>query len=392
MSVSTAGNWKHLFQRSLAAAPERLHFAAHSHHLWPDASYIGQLAAWQDAARLADYKWDRVMGELWPAAQAQVATELRLPDPSTVVFAGNTHDFLIRLFSSVNRGAGHRPVRLLASDGEFHSFTRQAARWVEAGEAVLETVAAGPGATERLLTAATAGFAPDIIFASQVQFGNGHVLEQMERLASLSHPDGPWVIIDGYHGFMAVDTDLSAISDRIFYLAGGYKYAMAGEGVAIMHCPPDFAPRPLITGWYAEFDGLSLPPGSVGFADDSTRFMGATFDPSGLYRFVAVREMLADSGLDTAAISAHCSALRTLFLDEVGISPLASAELLNPHADNQPRARFLAYRSPDAANWHGRLSDMGVVTDVRGDVLRIGFGLYQTAAEVEALAACFRQL
>ena len=68
------------------------------------------------------------------------------------------------------------------------------------------------------------------------------------------------------------------------------------------------------------------------------------------------------------------------------------AELLNPLADNQPTARFLAYRSPNAAQWHGRLSDMGVVTDVRGDVLRIGFGLYQTAAEVEALAACFRQL
>ena len=43
-------SYKHLFARSIAAAPERVHFAAHSHHLWPDASYVGQLAAWQDAA------------------------------------------------------------------------------------------------------------------------------------------------------------------------------------------------------------------------------------------------------------------------------------------------------------------------------------------------------
>ena len=79
-----AGDWRHLFARALAAAPGRLHFAAHSHHLWPDASYVGQLAAWQDAARLADQKWERVMEEVWPAAQAHVARELRLPDPASV--------------------------------------------------------------------------------------------------------------------------------------------------------------------------------------------------------------------------------------------------------------------------------------------------------------------
>ncbi len=71
--------YKHLFQRSIAAAPDRLHFAAHSHHLWPDASFVGHHASWQDAARLADRKWDRVMGEIWPAAQAHVAAELALP-------------------------------------------------------------------------------------------------------------------------------------------------------------------------------------------------------------------------------------------------------------------------------------------------------------------------
>jgi hypothetical protein len=57
-------NFKPLFALSLSADPERLHFAAHSHHLWPDASFEGQQAAWQDAARLADRKWDKVMDEV----------------------------------------------------------------------------------------------------------------------------------------------------------------------------------------------------------------------------------------------------------------------------------------------------------------------------------------
>ena len=47
------------------------------------------------------------------------------------------------------------------------------------------------------------------------------------------------VVIDGYHGFCAVPTSLRAIEDRAFYLAGGYKYAMSGEGV----CFPPRAPR-----------------------------------------------------------------------------------------------------------------------------------------------------
>jgi selenocysteine lyase/cysteine desulfurase len=94
-------SYKHLFQRAIAAAPERLHFAAHSHHLWPDASYVGQLAAWEDGVRLADRKWERVMGEIWPAAQQHVAGELGLPDPSTIVFAPNTHELLLRIVSAL---------------------------------------------------------------------------------------------------------------------------------------------------------------------------------------------------------------------------------------------------------------------------------------------------
>ena len=61
---------------------------------------------------------------------------------------------------------------------------------------------------------------------------------------------------------MALDTPFSAsAAGSAFYLAGGYKYAMAGEGMGLMHCPPGYGERPPLTGWYAEFDDLSLPPG-----------------------------------------------------------------------------------------------------------------------------------
>jgi selenocysteine lyase/cysteine desulfurase len=360
-------SYKRLFQRAIAAAPERLHFAAHSHHLWPDASYVGQLAAWEDGVRLADRKWERVMGEIWPAAQRHLAAELGLPDPSTLVFAPNTHELLLRVVSALPK----RPLRILTSDGEFHSFRRQSARWEEAGSVVIERVP-----LERIVERAQSG-EHDLIFVSHVQFGTGHVFDGIAGLAALARPEGPWVVIDGYHGFMAMETDLSAVADRIFYLAGGYKYAMAGEGCAFLHAPPGYGLRPEITGWYAEFDDLSLPPGSVGYAPDARRFLGATFDPSGIYRFVAVRDMLRQEGLTTANIAGHAGALREALLAALPLD----AELLNPGSP----ARFVALRSPEAARWKAALEAEDVIVDVRGDVLRIGFGLYQDQRDLDGL-------
>ncbi|PVX28442.1 class V aminotransferase [Sphingomonas pokkalii] len=371
--------FKHLFQRALAAAPDRLHFAAHSHHLWPDASWLGQQAAWEDAARLADRKWGRVMEDIWPAAQAEAAAELGLPDPSTIVFASNTHELLVRVASAM--GAA-RPLRILASDGEFHSFRRQSRRWEEAGSAIVTRVP-----IETLVeTARGGGF--DWIVASQVQFGTGHVFDGIAHLAALARPEGPWVLIDGYHGFMAIETDLAAVADRVFYVAGGYKYAMAGEGVGFLHAPPGYGPRPEITGWYAEFEDLALPPGTIGYAPDARRFLGATFDPSGLYRFVAVRAMLAREGLTTAAVNAHVAPLRAQLLDGFPLD----AERLNPAAADAPQARFVALRSQHAAAWQAALARDDIVTDVRGDVLRIGLGLYQDARDVVRLRAALAAL
>ena len=365
-------SWKHLFSRSLTANPDRLHFAAHSHHLWPDASHAGHLAAWQDAATLADHKWDRIMGPVWSEAQQHVADELKLPDPATLCFAPNTHDFLVRLVSAHPA----RPLRVLATDGEFHSFRRQMTRWVEAGEVLLKTVP-----PERLLETARTG-AFDLIFASQLLFNSGTILSDIDGLAALARPDGPWVVIDGYHGFMAVETDLSRIADRIFYLSGGYKYAMAGEGACFLHAPPGYAERPVVTGWYAAFDDLALPPGDVGYAPDGRRFLGSTFDPSGLYRFNAVQTMLRSEGLTTAVISDHVAGLQARFLDE---SPMAGFDLLNP-LDNGPHARFLAFRGNRAAALHAALAEQNVMTDVRGDVLRIGFGLYHDPEDIARLS------
>lgn len=380
------------FARFRGADPERLHFAAHSHHFWPDVTEAAQQLAWADAARLADDKWDHVLGEVWPAVRTVLARHLNLSDPATLVPAPNTFEFVNRLLSC---GPLDRPMRVVTSDGEFHSFRRQTERLKEDGIIAPTQVPAEPFATfAPRLAAAVKEQRPDLVFVSQVFFNSGYALTDLESLVDQVAAPERLVVIDGYHGFMARPTDLSRIANRAFYIAGGYKYAMAGEGACFMHCPPGFAPRPRNTGWYAGFGHLSGAQQGVPYAEDGWRFMGATFDPSGLYRLRAVLEWLAREEIDAALIHAHAEALQRQFMAAMAQKPwgIFNADNLVVPLDNPARGNFLTFQSADAGAWYDRLHAAGIVTDVRGDRLRLGFGLYHNAADVEHLIARLRGL
>jgi selenocysteine lyase/cysteine desulfurase len=273
------------FSRFLGADPDRLHFAAHSHHPWPDVSFEAHEKAWLDAAAMMDDKWDHVFGEVFPSARSRVARVLGLADPSTLTFGPNTHSFLVRIFSCLEP-----PVRVLTTDSEFHSFTRQSRRWEEDGLAIVDRINAEPFDTlpERLTREARAGV-HDLIYLSQVLFDSGLHLAGLDQIVSSVPENRTFVVIDGYHAFMALPLSLGAIQDRVFFLAGGYKYAMSGEGACFLHSPAGYGPRPVDTGWYAGFGQLETGVGdTIAYGEDGSRFAGATFDPSGVYRMDAV--------------------------------------------------------------------------------------------------------
>lgn len=381
-------SYKHLFSRALAASPGRIHFAAHSHHLWPDASYEGHVASWDDAALLADRKWEKVFGEVIPESQRHVADELHLPDPTTIAFTPNTHEFLSRIFTSK---WNNKPIDVLTTDGEFHAFRRQSARWEERGLIKRRFVACEPfGTFTQRYLAAMREQPAEIAFLSHVMFRTGLRFDGVEELASYASPEGTWVALDLYHSFMAMPCDFSKVADRMFLLGGGYKYAMAGENAAYLHAPPGYAPRPTQTGWFADFGAMEGKQGEVGYNKDGSRFLGATYDPTGLYRFNAIRRMLAQEGLDTETISERCGALRAQLVSaiesgEAG-SKLRSAELLKPNATG-PQSRFISLRHPKAVEWKSTLMANNIYTDARDDILRIGVALYHEENDVGAFCS-----
>jgi selenocysteine lyase/cysteine desulfurase len=374
------------FSSSVERPGAPLHVAAHSHHPWPDVTLAAQEQAWRDAARLLDGKWGYVFDTTIPAAQNHIARQLRLPDPKTIAFGPNTHSFVLRLLSCLPP----KP-RILTTISEFHSFARQIARLEEDGLVRVTRIPTEPFDTfeDRFAEAAAKG-GHDLVFLSQVFFDSSFAVTDMAKIVN-AVPDGDTlIVVDGYHGFMAVPTDFGALANRAFYLAGGYKYAMAGEGACFLHCPPGYGPRPRDTGWYAGFSALESAGAGVGYAGDGTRFFGATFDVSALYRFNAVQDWLAREGRTVADMLAHVRMIEHIFLAELkpGRHDVDSSLLMvRNHAR---RGRFLSFRTEAAGKITQMLAEQSIVVDHRDDRLRIGFGIYHDESHTQRLARALK--
>jgi kynureninase len=274
----------------------------------------------------------------------------------------------------------------LTTAHEFHSFARQTRRLEETGRLSVTRVGAEPYATfvERFCEQLSQSC--DLVWLSQVFFDSGLAVADLERIVR-SCAANTMIVIDGYHAFAALPVDLSAVAARVFYVAGGYKYAMTGEGACFLAVPPGNTARPLATGWFADFAGLgSKQQGPVGYGDGGMRFFGATFDPSGLYRFNAVMRWLEGLHVDFATIHTHVDGLQRRFIDALSERPIAALPLsrLTPPVGTA-RGNFLTFALPWAEQTEDALTRHRISVDRRADRLRMGFGIYHPDDFIEQL-------
>lgn len=377
--------YKQYYRKFLHANKKRLHFTAHSHHYWPDVTRAAMTRYWDDSAHYVDDKWDIVLGRIVPTAQQHIAKILGLSHPDCIAFAPNTHEFVIRLLSAFN---WDRPLRVLTTDGEYHSFARQINRLAELPPVTVVRVPTLPLTTfeERFKTmAATHEF--DLVFFSHVFFNSGLVIRDLAAIVRAVRSDYAQIVIDGYHSFAALPFSLRELEHRVFFLAGGYKYAQSGEGACFLHIPPGCRLRPVNTGWFAAFGTLDQAPGqTVPYSHDAYRFWGATFDPGGLYRFNAVMKWLDDQELSVDTIHHYVRDVQEYFLAKLAehdCPRLNHHHLLIPDADD--RAHFITFELTEAAEIARQLRERNIITDVRGTRLRFGFGLYHDHSDIDRL-------
>jgi kynureninase len=362
---------------------ERLLLTGHSHQAWPDVALEGQIDAWNDAAELADEKWDRAEAK---ADRVRRGWARLLGAPSGEIALGaNTHELVVRLLSALPLAA--RP-RLVTTDGEFHTIRRQLDRLAE--ERVLDVVkvAAAPAAAiaDRLVSATDDRTAA--VLVSSVLYGNAHIVPGLDRVSARCRAVGAELLVDAYHALNVVPLSLAAqgLGDA-FVVGGGYKYCQLGEGNCFLRVPPGRERlRPVITGWFSEFGALAAPPaGGVAYGAGGARWAGATYDPTSHYRAARVFDFFVQHDVDDRflrAVSQHQIGLLAERFDRLDADPgVIARDRATPLADV---AGFLALHTPRAGLLRAALRRRGVLADHRGDVLRLGPAPYLSDAQLEA--------
>ncbi|HMI87995.1 MAG TPA: hypothetical protein VK550_28120 [Polyangiaceae bacterium] len=369
---------------------QRLLLTGHSHQAWPDCALAGQLDAWADAAEYVDEKWERAFTQ---SARVKKGFARLLDDRDGVyALAPSTHDLLVRWLSALDL---RRRPRLVTTDGEFHSVRRQLDRLAEEGVDVVRVPhRPADGVAEKLAAAVDDRTAA--VIASAVFFTNAHIMPGLGVVMRACEDTGTELLVDVYHALNALPFSLAEQGlGRAFVVGGGYKYCQLGEGNCFLRCPPDAALRPVVTGWFAEFDALAEPSGSsrVPYGLGGGRFAGSTYDPTSHYRAAKVFDFFEAQALTPSLlreVSQHQIARLAAAFDALDADPQTIRRDRSTALGGV--AGFLALDAPRAGDFCRELRKRGVLADYRGEVLRLGPAPYLTDDQLDSAMACLKDV
>jgi selenocysteine lyase/cysteine desulfurase len=379
--------YKKYYSEFLAAHSGKIHMAGHSHHFWPDVSKEGHMLAWEKAKELSDNKWNYLLGEVLPDAQKIISNHINFPRPIDIAFAPNSHDLIVKLISCF---FGQNKIRILTSKSEFHSLSRQLKRFEEQEQFEITYLETEEKDFETTLEEKLQNNKYDLVIFSHVFFNSGKILKThiIEKIINLK--GSAIFALDAYHGFCAIPTDISKYADDLFYIAGGYKYAQAGEGMCFMTLPKGCQLRPSITGWFASFDSLEDSTTEMTkYSTDGMRFWGSTIDMTSFLRFTAVWNHFFKNGIDVERFHKYIKSLQNQFLNNNKLS----SKVHTSNLDEIGHFITIQFDSPSEAKiYYNSLLNLNILTDFRGNNLRFGFTPYLNQEDIEQVKAAINSL
>ena len=359
----------------------RLLFTGHSHQAWPDVALDGQTEYFHASAKLVDKKWDLAFQKT-DILRSYLREFYDDPD-GLYCREESTHFLFVSLMSAWD--LENKP-KIITTDGEFYSLSRQLARFSEVGLEVVKVPASIEedfvGCIRENLDNKTSA-----VMISRVYFQTGLINPHLSEIAELCRKYGVPLVVDDYHG-----TNVAPLSIRnegledAYLLIGGYKYLQWGEANCFLRFPKDCTLRPVITGWFASFGSLQKKQDfskPVEFDHGNQRFASGTYDPSSQFRAAKVVEFFKRQSLSSKVLWAgyqeQIGLLKSIFLEQ-DIDP--SILRLTHNENIAMNAGFLSLYSTHAVAIRKRLLEKEVFTDARDTILRLGPAPYTTFQQI----------
>jgi kynureninase len=265
--------------------------------------------------------------------------------------------------------------RVVASDGEFDSIDFILRVYREKGRIELKLL------PWRTLDASGA----DLVVLSSVMFRSGEIVPDLAMLVRRAHASGAMVLLDVYHGAGVLPTDLAAL-DVDFAVGGSYKYLRGGPGACWLYVRPDHLRlRTLDTGWFAKEDMFRyLRPDPPRYGAGGDAWLESTPPVLAAYQALAGLELVLELGVER---------LRAYSLSQKkALHGLLRTAGVPCEGEGEGHGAFLTVRHPRATELADALKRRGVVTDARGEYLRLCPDILNGAAELERAAALLGEL
>lgn len=382
---------------SEAQVANRIMLTGHIHQPTPDCAKKGYEEHWNALNKYGEERLAMVFEKAWQIRAG--FAELIDTKPDRLALDVSVHDLAIRFLSALP--LRERP-RIVTTDGEHPSVLRQLRRLKLEGIEVVE-VAEEPASTvvdrvSRVIDDKTAA-----VMISSVFCDTGHQALELDILAPVCRQKGVQLFVDAYQSinvqeFSIKDYDL----EDAFVVGGGAKYCQMGNGNCFMHIPDTKNWRPVITGWYGIFDPtqknaarepLTYAGEAEGYA--AQRFDGSTYDAMPHFRGIHVFDYFKRNGLTPALLEDNNH--RQLYLMANSIQSCDfDPKVICLSTDVEYMGGFISFRTPHAMKLSEQLRDIGVHTDYRQGLLRMGPAPYlsdeQLLDGIHALEECVRRI
>lgn len=221
-----------------------------------------------------------------------------------------------------------------------------------------------------------------IVPITHVCFKNGF-RSQVNAITEIAHASGAFVMLDDYQDCGTRPVDVKALN-LDFFVTGTLKYLLGPPGLAFMYVRKELIPSlvPTITGWFAQANPFAFDAQHLDLSPTARRFESGSPSIPNVYGAAPGFELLRQIGMDE--VSNQIGNLTQALLDRalgLGIRAKTPNDSVGP---------LIVLQSKDSDELVRRFSERDIVVSNRGDGLRIAFHVYNTMADVDAVALALK--